>query len=100
MVLGIGIDIIEIDRVEKALARRKGLLRRLFTQQEIAYCNRRGRAAASFAARFAAKEAVRKACSAVMPDQIFPWLEIEIVMEGERPQVKLLGNSAVEAEKR
>ncbi|MDR9756119.1 MAG: holo-ACP synthase [Thermacetogeniaceae bacterium] len=100
MVLGIGIDIIEIDRVEKALARRKGLLRRLFTQQEIAYCNRRGRAAASLAARFAAKEAVRKACSSVMPDILFPWLEIEIAVEGERPQVKLLGSSAVEAEKR
>lgn len=100
MVLGIGIDIIEINRVEKALARRKGLLRRLFTQQEIAYCKRRGRPAASLAARFAAKEAVRKACSSVMPDKMFPWREIEIAMEGERPQVKLLGNSAVEAEKR
>ncbi|MFY9139961.1 MAG: holo-ACP synthase [Thermacetogeniaceae bacterium] len=100
MVLGIGIDIIEIDRVEKALARRKGLMRRLFTQQEIAYCNRRGRAVSSLAARFAAKEAVRKACSSVMPDILLPWLEIEILVDGERPRVKLLGSSAVEAEKR
>jgi len=86
MILGIGIDIIEIDRVEKALARRKGLVRRLFTQQEIAYCKRRGRAAASFAARFAAKEAVRKACSSVLPDRMLPWRRSKSQWKGDGPR--------------
>ncbi len=100
MVLGIGIDIIEIDRMEKALARRERLMARLFTPQEIAYCKKKGRTAASLAARFAAKEAVRKACSSVMPDILLPWLEMEIAVDGGSPLVRLLGRSAVEAEKR
>jgi len=97
MVLGIGIDILEIERVERALARRRRLLKRLFTPQEIAYCMCRGRPGASLAARFAAKEAVRKACSALLPGEVFPWLNIEIDMESGRPLVNLLGAAAQKA---
>ncbi len=99
MVLGIGIDIIEIARVESALEKRGSLQERLFTPQEIAYCTARGRPGESLAARFAAKEAVRKACSAAMPGIVIPWLDIEIVMVDSRPTVNLLGNTAPSARK-
>ena len=61
MIKGIGCDVIEIDRVSKAIAR-ASFVERVFTPDEVAYCQSRGKqAAASFAARFAAKEAVLKA---------------------------------------
>jgi len=62
MILGLGVDIIEIKRVEQALTRRPSLLRRLFTPEEVRYCEARpGSRYAHFAGRFAAKEAVAKA---------------------------------------
>ncbi len=61
MVIGIGCDIIEIERISRAIAS-AAFVRRVYTADEIAYCQGRGQqAAASFAARFAAKEAVLKA---------------------------------------
>lgn len=61
MIIGIGIDIIEIKRI-KAAIEREAFVRRVFTDGETAYCRSRGvQCAASFAARFAAKEAVAKA---------------------------------------
>ncbi|HBI26496.1 MAG: holo-ACP synthase [Syntrophaceticus sp.] len=97
MVLGIGIDIIEIARVERALQRRRSLLGRLFTPPEIAYCLDRGRPEASLAARFAAKEAVRKACSSAIPGEVIPWLEVEIDMDKGHPMVNFLGKTAQKA---
>ena len=61
MLIGVGCDVIEIARVQKAIER-AAFVERVFTPAEIAYCESRGKqAAASFAARFAAKEAVLKA---------------------------------------
>lgn len=61
MIKGIGCDVIELDRVNKAIAR-ESFVERVFAPCEIAYCRSRGKqAVASFAARFAAKEAVLKA---------------------------------------
>lgn len=61
MLLGVGCDIIEIARIKKAV-QSEAFKRRVFAPGEIAYCESRGQqAAASFAARFAAKEAVLKA---------------------------------------
>ena len=61
MIVGIGCDIIEIERIARAI-KSESFIRRVFTAEEAAYCQRRGQqAAASFAARFAAKEAVLKA---------------------------------------
>jgi holo-[acyl-carrier protein] synthase len=94
VVLGIGIDIIEIARVERAIERRRKLLERLFTPPEIAYCLGRGRPGASLAVRFAAKEAVRKACSSAIPDEVMPWLDVEIDMDKGHPMVNFLGNTA------
>ena len=61
MIIGVGCDLIEIARIARAI-KREAFIQRVFASKEIAYCKSRGRqAAASFAARFAAKEAVLKA---------------------------------------
>lgn len=61
MIIGTGIDIIEIERVKKA-AKNARFIERVFTREEQLYCQSRGaQAPASYAARFAAKEAVLKA---------------------------------------
>lgn len=59
MILGIGTDIVEICRVEKAISK-EVFLRKCFTEREITYCNK-GKAAQGFAGLFAAKESVVKA---------------------------------------
>ena len=88
MVPGIGIDLIEIERIERALERRPGLAERLFTPDEIAYAADRARPGRHLAARFAAKEAVIKALGTpVAPGEI----EVEA---GEPPRVKLHGRAA------
>lgn len=58
---GIGVDMLEIARMEKVLARRPGFVTRVFTKGERAYCDRMARPAQHYAARFAAREAVLKA---------------------------------------
>lgn len=61
MIVGVGCDIIKIERIARAI-KRESFIQRVFTAKEAAYCQSRGQqAAASFAARFAAKEAVLKA---------------------------------------
>ncbi|MCW8823989.1 MAG: holo-ACP synthase, partial [Ignavibacteriaceae bacterium] len=62
MVLGLGIDIIEIDRIKKSIERYGDkFLDKVFTQGEINYCNKKFNKYQHYAARFAAKEAVYKA---------------------------------------
>lgn len=76
MIHGVGVDIIEIDRVEKAIARwGRRFLEHIFTAEEIAYSQRHARPAQHFAARFAAKEAVFKA---VGDDPHLAWKDIII----------------------
>ena len=53
---------------------------------------------ASFAARFAAKEAVRKACSRALPGVIMEWREIEVSLELGRPEIRLAGKTAALAD--
>lgn len=61
MILGTGIDIIEIERIKKAI-KNKRFIERVFSRDEIQYCQSRGaQSVASYAARFAGKEAVLKA---------------------------------------
>ena len=83
----IGIDLLEIDRLEQALARRPRLAERLFTDRERAYAATRARPAQHLAARFSAKEAVFKALGL---DVLRP-LEIEVAGGGESAQVVLHG---------
>jgi holo-[acyl-carrier protein] synthase len=88
MSLGVGIDLIEIERVERALERRPRLAERLFTPGELAYARERARPGRHLAVRFAAKEAVIKAVGRGLPPR-----EIE-VEAGEPPQVRLHGHAA------
>lgn len=90
MVIGVGCDIIEIKRVAKAIER-EAFVKRVFAASEIAYCRSRGQqAAASFAARFAAKEAVLKALGTGLRGGELT----EIVVTNDalgKPQVELSG---------
>ena len=88
MVAGVGIDLIEIERVERALERRPRLAERLFTDGELAYARERARPGRHLAARFAAKEAVIKALGQPVPPR-----EIEVV-GGRPPTLQLHGRAA------
>src|SRR5262245_7117485 len=88
MPASVGIDLIEIERIERALERRPRLAERLFTEGELAYANDRARPGRHLAARFAAKEAVIKALGRGLPPR-----EIE-VEAGEPPRVRLTGRAA------
>ena len=62
MIFGIGIDVVEVERIEKSIAEfGERFVERVFTQEERAYCESQKRPAIHYAARFAAKEAVAKA---------------------------------------
>ena len=60
-ILGLGVDICEIARIERALQRHPTMRARVFTPEEVAYCDAKARPAESYAGRFAAREAVIKA---------------------------------------
>jgi holo-[acyl-carrier protein] synthase len=85
----IGIDLLEIDRLERALERRPRLAERLFTDGERAYAAARGRPGQHLAARFCAKEAVAKALAL----EALNWREVEVVSpeRGGPPAVLLHG---------
>lgn len=88
MAPAVGIDLIEIERVERALERRPRLAERLFTSAELAYANERPRPGRHLAARFAVKEAVIKVLGTGVPPR-----EIEVV-SGEPPRLELHGRAA------
>jgi holo-[acyl-carrier protein] synthase len=77
----IGLDLLEIDRLEQALRRHPGLAARLFTDTERAYADTTGRPARHLAARFCAKEAVSKA---LQMDVLRP-RDIEVTGGGDAP---------------
>jgi holo-[acyl-carrier protein] synthase len=90
----IGLDVLEIDRLEQALARRPALAERLFTESERAYAATSARPARHLAARFCAKEAVSKA---LRMDVLRP-REIEVVGGGDAPPgIALHGEAAARA---
>jgi holo-[acyl-carrier protein] synthase len=77
MIVGSGIDVVEIARVERVLGRRGGRFeRRVFTPQEVAACHRFARPGPHFALRFAAKEAVMKAVGTGWARGV-RWVDIE-----------------------
>ena len=84
---GVGLDLLEVERLERALARRPRLAARLFTEAERAYAAARPRPAMHLAARFCAKEAVAKALEL----RAWSWQDIEVLREGGAPQVCLRG---------
>jgi holo-[acyl-carrier protein] synthase len=93
VILGIGLDLIEIDRLERALARRPRLAERVFTQQELAYARTRARPGQHLAARFCAKEAAAKALGL----EGWAFRDVEVVASGAAPEVRLQGAAASRA---
>jgi holo-[acyl-carrier protein] synthase len=91
----VGVDLIEIDRIRRALERYPGFRERCFTEAERAYCDSRPNPAQSYAGRFAAKEAVGKALGSGVR---FTWKEIEIVGR-PKPGVRLSGRTKAWAER-
>ncbi|MBQ7794909.1 MAG: holo-ACP synthase [Clostridia bacterium] len=91
MVIGVGCDIVEIERIEKAM-KKDGFLKRVFTEREIEYLALRNMKAESAAAGFAAKEAVSKALGTGISG--FSMRDIEILHEENgRPYVRLTGGA-------
>jgi holo-[acyl-carrier protein] synthase len=94
MIVGLGVDIAEIDRIESAMRRHgHSFVERIFTPAEIAYCERHRNQAERFAGRFAAKEAAMKALGTGWAHGV-RWVDIEVVRErGGKPALKLSGVS-------
>ncbi len=93
----VGVDLIEIERVRRTLARYEGFRDRCFTGAEQAYCDSRPNPAQHYAARFAGKEAVGKALGFGVAVN-FAWREVEIVGR-PKPSVRLFGRLAARAER-
>lgn len=97
MITGLGVDIVEIDRMREALERRPRMKERLFSADERRYCDKRSRPEVHYALRFAAKEAVLKALGTGFSGMRFT--DVEVVREGSgRPVPKLSGRAAEVAE--
>jgi holo-[acyl-carrier protein] synthase len=92
----IGVDLIEIERIERALERRPRLARRLFSEAELAFAASRARPGQHLAARFAAKEAALKALGLGG----FRLHEVEVDGGGDSPPRIVLHGSAREAARR
>jgi holo-[acyl-carrier protein] synthase len=94
MIVGTGIDVVEIDRIKRSVERfGERFLDRVYTAAEKAYCLRKRNAAESLAARFAAKEAGAKALGTGINHGV-TWLEIEVVREpGGRPTIVFHGRA-------
>jgi holo-[acyl-carrier protein] synthase len=90
----VGFDLLEIERMERALERRPALAERLFTAGELAYSRSQGRPAQHLAARFCAKEAVTKALGlrAMVPH------DVEVLAGGAAVALRLHGAAQARAE--
>jgi len=91
---GVGIDLLEVERLERALERRPRLAERVFTDAERAYAAARARPGLHLAARFCAKEAVAKALGMTA----WSWRDVEVVPTSAAPEVRLSGSVAVRAD--
>ena len=95
MIAGSGIDLVEVGRIQHAIDRYGSrFLDRVYLGAEQAYCLRKRKAAESFAARFAAKEAAAKALGTGISHGV-NWLEIEVVREASgKPTLRFHGRAA------
>jgi holo-[acyl-carrier protein] synthase len=95
MILGTGVDIVEIDRLRKIIERQKDrFISRVFTLEEQRFCNMHRDPAPNYAARFAAKEAVFKALGTGWAKGV-TWLDVEILREGQDPPRLILKGTAL-----
>ncbi len=90
-IVGLGVDICEIARMERAISRHATLRDRVFTPEEIAYCDSKSRPAESFAGRFAAREATIKALGGYRGRR---WQDISVTRHPSgAPTIRLDGNA-------
>jgi holo-[acyl-carrier protein] synthase len=90
-ILGLGVDMCEIARMERALERHPSMRERVFTPEEVAYCDSRARPAESYAGRFAAREAVIKALGGYRGKG---WHDISVTRAPTgAPAIRLEGNA-------
>lgn len=90
-IVGLGVDICEIARMERALARHPTMRARVFTPEEIAYCDAKARPAESYAGRFAAREAVIKALGGYRGKR---WQDISVTRHPSgAPMIALAGRA-------
>ncbi|WP_329117100.1 holo-ACP synthase [Streptomyces sp. NBC_01353] len=95
MIIGVGIDVAEIDRFAASIERTPGLLQRLFVEREQLLPSGERRGVASLAVRFAAKEALAKALGA--PAGLH-WTDAEVYVEGSgQPRLRVSGTVAARA---
>ncbi len=95
-IVGLGVDICEIDRMERALSRHRTLRERVFTPEERAYCDGKARPAESYAGRFAAREAVIKALGGYRGKG---WQDISVTRAPSgAPAILLAGNAKLRAD--
>ncbi|MFE5791765.1 holo-ACP synthase [Streptomyces sp. NPDC056503] len=95
MIIGVGIDVAEIERFAASVERTPALLERLFVREELLLPSGERRGPASLAARFAAKEAVAKALGA--PGNLL-WTDAEVYVESTgRPRLRVSGTVAARA---
>jgi holo-[acyl-carrier protein] synthase len=101
MIVGTGVDLCEVDRMEKAIQAEYGrrLVERVFTPAEIAYSERRANRFERYAARFAAKEAGMKALGTGWRGGL-GWRDLEVVnLPSGRPTLRFHGKAAEMAAK-
>ncbi|MDQ4043777.1 MAG: holo-ACP synthase [Actinomycetota bacterium] len=88
VVPGVGVDVVDIERMKLALERTPKIRQRLFTEREIAYCEKFRFAERHYAGRWAAKEAVTKALGC----GLIQWNGVEVVRRRRRaPTVRIFG---------
>src|SRR6188768_1353134 len=93
-IIGLGLDATEIPRIATLIERYGDrFIRRLFTEDEVAYCSRRRTPAIHFAGRFAAKEAGMKALGTGHSQEVL-WRDLEVVRRGGPPQLRFHGGAA------
>lgn len=95
MSVGLGVDIVEIERMRRILDRTPSFAHKVFTEAEQAYCNRKTSPATHYAARFAAKEAVCKALGTGILASGIGLQDVEVTLDSRgKPQVALHGAAA------
>jgi holo-[acyl-carrier protein] synthase len=96
VIVGVGIDAVDIDRVQRMLADKGDrLLRRLFTPEELSYLSTKVAPAQHLAVRIAAKEAAYKALAGNDLARGIGWREVEVFSRGDgAPQLRLHGRAA------
>ncbi len=96
VVVAIGADLVDIDRMRTVIERQPSFVERVFTETERAYCDKRNDPAERYAARFAAKEAVLKALGTGLGGGDFSDIEV-IKLDSGKPELQVTGRALAKA---